>query len=647
LPVKPAPLREAVKFSFIAPVYSKPRLMFDAEGLLVGVETEFRLYKALREVKQPPLVIFDSDGYVNVKRHEYALVRLDEQAVVKIANSVPDRVWKKLLDQHNINSGGEEEEHPAISLWKAGVLVTPVPRLRNVDFLRGMDWRAFIHDIVNFKGVDMDPRLRLVRLAHLMRGLRQSINPHALIVLPGQTGKSEWYKHVGICEDKVSANSLIGYADAEGPRPGSIDGSELPFALDQIESSGMYTIFRYMLGLMEFGEARVDMAAFPFDIHSLSVFAILSNPVGEVKSNFGVLLEKLSKNPALGRRFGVILYDKDAVRIKRREKDMDVLREKVALFRAVEEYCLPELRCILNDEKVWSWLNTRNEEFTRQALQLIEPIEAEDENLYLFLKEFIENGGSHTRGGALRAALTLNLDRIALKEYEITEVLQEAEEFLTDLLEINFKSLQLIASTFQEVKDQGDLRAFDMLPTYMKEIVSAVEYWRRSLTDEERKVLSVPLGFYLNTLEYTPETASYFSEILKDAKKGNPEKYNETLKEHFQFEVKKEPNGLMAYIYSLQPMPHLKLLGKLGKLGNLENFEEGISPEGNVDSEKKCLLKIFQISQTSQNSQMLTCAACRFWNGFRCQLHPEWVTVTPVSRACERFEPRRELAGEL
>ena len=176
--------------------------------------------------------------------------------------------------------------------------------------------------------------------------------------------------------------------------------------------------------------------------------------------------------------------------------------------------------------------------------------------------------------------------------------------------------------------------------------ISAVEHWRRSLTDEERKTLSVPLSFYLNTLEYTPETASYFSEILKDAKKGNPEKYNETLKEHFQFEVKKEPNGLMAYVYSLQPMPHLKLLGNLGKLGILENFEEGISPEGNVDSEKKRLLKNFQISQISQNSQMLTCGDCRFWNGFRCQLHPEWVTVTPVSRACERFEPRRELAGE-
>ncbi|MEM0489190.1 MAG: hypothetical protein QW707_08355 [Candidatus Bathyarchaeia archaeon] len=578
LPVKNGPLRDAVKFSFIAPLYSKPRLLYDAEGLLVGVETEFRLYKALREAKQPPLIIYDADGYVNVKRHEYSLVKLDADTVAEVAKAVPEKFWNKILDGHNLSREGNGEKHPAVLLWEAGLLVTPVPRLRNVEFLRSMDWRSFVEDIIRFRGVELDPRLRLVRLTHLMRGLRQAINPHALIVLPGQTGKSEWYKHVGVCEDKVSANSLIGYADAEGPRPGSVDGSELPFALDQIESSGMYTIFRYMLGLMEVGEARVDTAAYPFDIHSSSVFAILSNPIGESKSNFSVLLEKLSKNPALGRRFGIILYDKNAVRIKRREKDMDVLREKVALFRAVEEYCLPELKKILNNEKVWSWLNTRNEEFVRQALRLIEPIENEDENLYLFLKEFIENGGCHTRGGALRAAMTLNLDKIALKEYSIEDLLTEAEEILSDILKMNFESIQLIAATFQETKEQSDLRAFDMLPTYMKEIVSAVEYWRRSLTDDDRAKLSVPLSFYLNTLDYNPKSAEYFSQVLLVARRSNPEKYNETLREHFQFEIKKEPNGLVAVVYSVKPIPHLKtLLDNLDNLDILANFEEGVS----------------------------------------------------------------------
>lgn len=587
---KTGPLRDAVKFNFIAPFYSKPRMIYDEEGLLRDVTVEFRLYRAVQEAKQPPLIIYDIEGYINPKIQEYSLAKVDSLDVTKIITATPYSLWSKLLRQHNLENENDEE-HPVERLWRAGVLVKPVPRLRNVDFLSEMDWRKFVNEIVDFKGIEIDWRLKLVRLTHLMRGLKQAVNPHALIVLPGQTGKSEWYKHVGICEDKVSANSLIGYADADGPRPGSVDGSILPFALDQIESSGMYTIFRYMLGLMEFGEARVDMAAFPFTIHSSSVFSILSNPLGEVKSNFAVLLEKLSKNPALGRRFGIILYDKDAVRIKRREKDMDALKEKVALFRAVEEYCLSELKKILSDERVWAWLNTRNEEFVKQSLQLIEPIEKENESLYLFLKEFVENGGSHTRGGALRASLTLNLDKIALKEYTVEELLTEAEEILTDLLKINFDSLKLIAATFQETKEQSDLRAFDMLPVYIKEIVSAVELWRRSLSENDKTELKVPLSFYLNTIDYRPQSAEYFSQIILNARKANPEKYNEILKEHFQFELKKEDKDLRVWVYSLAAIPHLKVLGNLGNLGNLVSFWETVSSKNNIDEEHSSLGK--------------------------------------------------------
>ena len=684
LPAGNGALRDAVKFGFIAPLYSKPRLVYNELGELVDVETEFRLYRALKEPAQPPFIIYDADGYVNVRRHEYALVKLDVDAAARLAQAVPGKVWRSMLGSHNINAGDNGGgKHPILQLWDAGVLVTPVPRLRSVDFLRSMDWRRSVEGIIDFKGVKVDGRLRLVRLTHLMRGVKQSINPHALIVLPGQTGKSEWYKHVGICEDKVSANSLIGYADADGPRPGSIDGSDLPFALDQIESSGMYTIFRYMLGLMEFGEARVDMAAFPFNIHSTAVFAILSNPVGDAKSNFAVLLEKLSRNPALGRRFGIILYDKEAVRIERREKDMDALKEKVSLFRAVEEYCLPELRRILNDEEVWGWLNERNEEFIKQAVELIAPIEAENENLYLFLKEFVENGGSHTRGGALRAALTLNLDRIALKEHNIEDLLTEAEEFLSDLLRINFESIRLIAATYQETKEQGDLRAFDMLPTYLKEIVSAVELWRRGLKDGEKAQLRAPLSFYLNTLDYKPKTEEYFSKVLDAARKGNPEKHNENLKAHFQFEVKKERDGLVAVVYSVDPMPHLKVFGTFVKFGNFEDFEGDASSkngdkEGGKEGEMGAstensppqilpnfpkdeaedeeapypksskITKITKIPKITKDKgesiDVRRCGECKHWEAGRCLLRLDWVVVMPTHPACERFEPREEAA---
>jgi len=579
LPVQDKVLRSAVKFSFIVPVYSKPNLIFNDAGELERVETEFRLYKAVREPAQPPFILYDSDGYINIKRHEYSLQKLDQDTLLSLEEAIPKSVWKKVMKKHNIGFDEDEEDDDAslaYRLWRAGFLVTPVPRLRDVNFLKKMNWREFVEDIIDYKRVQIDPRLRLVRLTHLMRGLKQAINPHATIVLPGQTGKSEWYKHVGVCEDKVGANSLIGYADADGPKPGSLDGSEVPFAIDQLESSGMFLIFRYLLGLLEFGEARVDMAAYPFDIHCLSPVAIISNPLGDPKSTFAVLIEKMSKNPSLGRRFGILLYDKKAVRIKRREKDLDVIKEKVALFRAVEEFALPEIKKIINTEEVWAWLNKRNEEWINQALKLIKTVQPENENLYLFLREFIENGGTHTRGGALRAALTMNLDKIALKEYNLADILSEAEEYLHELLKINYSSIQKIAAVYKETMEEAALRLFDTLPIYMKEITSAIEHWRRSLSEEKRASMSKrkPLNIPLSTLNYTPQTQPYFSRVIDSAKKGNPEKHNESLKAHFGFELKKEGKDVIAVIYSLDKMPFLKLFGNFGSFGNFEELGE-------------------------------------------------------------------------
>jgi len=659
LPVNNDVLRGVVKFSFVAPLYSKPKLLFNEAGELVRVETEFRLYRGVREPAQPPFIIFDTDGYVNVKRDEYSLVRLDEENLLKIEEAVPKSVWKKVVKTHSIASLDDEddgEESVAYRLWRAGFIVSPVPRLRDGGFLKKFDWHGFVEDIINFKGVEMDPRLKLVRRCHLMRGIKQQINPHAIIVLPGQTGKSEWYHHVGLCDDKVTANSLIGFADADAPHPGSLDGTEVCYALDQIESSGMFMIFRYLLSLLEIGEARVDMAAIPFTIHSLSPIAILSNPIGDPKSTFAVLIEKMSKNPSLGRRFGVILYDKDAVRIKKREKDLDVLKEKVALFRAVEEYALPEIKKIVNNDEVWAWLNKRNEEWIRQALNLIEPIELENENLYLFLREFIENGGAHTRGGALRAALTMNLDKIALKDYSLQEIISEAEEYLHELLRINYESIQKIAAVYQETKEEGILRLFDTLPRYMKEIVSAVELWRRSLTEKKHGSIKTPYMIYLSNINYKPESASYFSEVLKTARRSNPERYNESLKEHFQFEVKQENKDLAVWIYSLEPLPFLKVLGNLDNLDNLAKFREDnfSGEEGKKakterkkeDSEEKIAspknAKISKISKMSKKG--LTAQDCEFWKTSNCKagIPSAILPDNPCPETCDRFKPRYE-----
>jgi len=86
------PLRNVVKFNFIAPFYSNPILKFGEEDVLIGVETQFRLFMARKEAKQPPLIILDKDGYVNIRQLEYCLRRLDLESLNLLVKETPKAI---------------------------------------------------------------------------------------------------------------------------------------------------------------------------------------------------------------------------------------------------------------------------------------------------------------------------------------------------------------------------------------------------------------------------------------------------------------------------------------------------------------------------------------------------------------------------
>lgn len=546
------PLRPIIKFYTIESIYTRIVPQHDVLGTLAKSKREFRLFKALTDENSQPYIVFDIDGQVNLRKLQYAAANISSEVLERFKNEVPIDVLRK-FSRRSEYLKNEEAYERLDELYKKGFLINPVPILRNLEILKKFGesfWRDYVEDIINFRRVLMDERLKLVRRCTLLKGIRQNINPHSIIVLPGQTGKSDHYHYVGICEDKVSANSLVGYATTDGPFPGSLDNSELPFGIDQLESQSMYKIFKYLLSLMELGEALIDMAAHPFTIHTLSPMLIFSNPVGDSRSNFGTLIRKMSANPTLGRRFGIILYDSSAVIIKDREKNLDQLINIITLFRAIEEHCRSDLRKIVENPKVWDWLNLRNEETTKQELALIDRLKYESEGTHLFLQEFVINGGAHTRGAALSAALAMNLDKIALKTYDIDAILAEAEEYLSDLMKINFQSLQNIIPTIQQSKEDERLRCFDTLPEYLKDIVKAVEAWRRALT-KTKTTVQIPFELHLNILNYTPKSR-YFSQSLLLARQSNPEKHNEELKNYFGFDLIKDDHSLIATVYSLE-----------------------------------------------------------------------------------------------
>ena len=593
------PLRKSIELKYIRKVYVGSDKVISPEGELLDVKTRYRVYMGAREFGEDPILIIDYDGFVNPKKFIYSLRVPAPEEIEDL--EIPPKILKKL----GANSLDD--------LLLSGRLFVPVPALKNVDFLRKTDWKEIIENIIHPGGVEIDPRLKLIRKATLLRGLKQKINPHSIVVLPGQTGKSEWYYSVGILEDRVSAVSLIGTATTDDVRPGTLDGAELPICIDQLEEQGSYLLFRYLLSFLELGEARVDMAASPFTIKGNSIVVITANPLGDPRSDFENLQRHLSKNPALGRRFGIILYDEKAVRIKMRAHDLkELIEDDLTLFRAVEEYCRPRLLNIIREPRVWSWLNTKNEVWINQALDIIEPLKDENEKLHRFLTEFIVNGNSHTRGGALYCALIDYMDKIALNEYDIEEILGRAEEYLSEILEINFESIRNIVQTLEERREDIILRVFDTLPNYLKEIVSAIELYKRFIRDIED--IKVPHAIALRKIEYVPGSSSYtyFSMVIKDALKGNPYKYNDKLREYFKFELSNDNGEILATIYDLTPTEAIKPLGNLGILGNLENFslkkKVGNSKDSldeDLNQGKNSPREVFQISQNSQNSKSL------------------------------------------
>ena len=558
------PLRNTIKFFYMEPIYVGKETTIDRGGDLLKRKTKWKLWWASQEPGDTGVLIFDKDSFVNERRLEYALRVIDQDDLSDLSQELPVHVRKRI--QVLFGTLSLEE------LWASGRILTPVARLRDPSILTTIDWRKeVVENIINFRGAVKHEPLKTVRRATLLRGIRQETNAHSIIVLPGQTGKSEFYRAIGILEDRATSRSLIGYADTSGPHPGSLHGCDLPFAIDQLEEAETWQILRYILGLMECGRARVDTAAHPYDIYSLSPIIFLANPLGSPTKDFTLLLLHLSRNPASGRRFGVILYDFDregykVPRIERREKDLGkLLSEKIQLFRAVEEYCRPRIEEIVSQS--WDWLNRRNLRWIESAVEAIGTLkeDADTRNLYDFLAEFIYNGNTHMRGAALNIAIVDNLDKIALNDISLDELLNAAEDALHDILEINYNSLVNIAESYEQVREKEIIRMFDTFPTYLKEIISAVEWLRR------KRELQVPLKVSLRSLPYTPDSKPYFSKVLDDAKKSNPAKYREKLKAFFGFELTKD---LEAVIYRAKPTEGIEPLGRFGDFRSFGDFED-------------------------------------------------------------------------
>jgi len=613
------PLRDVVSFVRLSCLHTKPKDPLLVENELIDIEKEWSLYEAYREWDYPPIFVYDRERFVNLHRLEYALNMLEPEKVEEILLSLPKSVLKRVISVaqrwgFTITKGKEEDEGLFITNLSHNIypiFYRPVPALRDPNYLRTFDWRDFVEYGVISYGLDIDPRLKIVREPTLLKGIEPRYNPHTLLVGNPGMGKSQFYKEAGEHYDRITDVSFIGTARSKNEvSPGVLHGSELPICLDQLESQNKPQVARFLMDFMEDGEAKWAVGGVKFKVKGRSILIFAANPLGsQPEKDFRYILDMLSYNPALGRRFGIIVYSNDFKPIKRRlsEREEKEWKENIRLFRAVEEYAWPELLKIMRNKKVEEWLNTPIPGYEERVKDLV--LTVEDETLKAFLE-------SHTlaqqrvRAAALYATLVYNLDKIALREYSIEDLLREADERLKAYVNLNLESIATITSSMEEMREYRARSYFHSLSEYLKHIISAIELYKREVRKEYLGRGQIPEELKrvrLDKLPYVPgsETYTYFSKCLDRLRRKRRGFDRVLIREVFRIDIIPKERYFECEILSWDPLP-IEPLGTLSFL-NFSNFSISQIPEkGDVlECEKsKKLNKNEENNQKGEESTM-------------------------------------------
>jgi hypothetical protein len=578
-----APLNTIVRVHHVAHLYTKqmqPKSEVEEQEVLQP-KIEFMLWQAYPGKHSQPYIVYDEQSKINTATQDTCFAHLRRKEIEQILPKLPNdtigainKIAKTWDNQKNVEETLEQ------------IFVKPTKRLRSPEYLRSKDWQSFVDNLPSFdlKKDGIDHRLALTRKVHLLEGPNMALNCHGLICTNPGTGKSTWYQQesVGILIDKASPNSFLGFA--KSPREifaGTVDQTRRNVGIDQLESQGALEIVRYLFQLLENGKAVVSSGAVRFPVTSSASFSFLANPVGYTLNpakSFEGLIAHLSQNTAIGRRFGIILYANDIKVIENAPAPQTLERWNAAFdeFRAVEEYAQEEIQKIIYSPDVWTWLNRKDDEYARQCFYLLQDLF--DDHVVSFLKELASPSAQRrTRAGGLYCAFIDHLNELALGSYKIEEILETAEVYLGEIVDLNIRSLSNIASKWGQEDSARKSAFFSGLPDWQQEIVSAIEQRKRAHPAE--------LKFTLSEIRYTPKKEIYkgsFHEVCREFnRRKNISPYLSKIRTLFGFNIFKEGSDWIVQLEKLDPIPEIKFLGTYQ---TLDDFKKTVVEEQSAEN---------------------------------------------------------------
>ena len=140
--------------------------------------------------------------------------------------------------------------------------------------------------------------------------------------------------------------------------------------------------------------------------------------------------------------------------------------------------------------------------------------------------------------------------------------MEEAEELLSEFVDLNLDSIEAIAKSFEEEISERIKRFFESprTPKYLREIISAVELYRREILPKVEDGDRIRLA----EIPYIPEEYDYLSECIDRLKRRkNLENLNLKLRDLLKIELERKDDGIYVRILDPQPCEHIQPLGRL------------------------------------------------------------------------------------
>jgi len=599
------PLRRQVEFSKLEHLWTLTNLIMIGDEW-VDEEREFTVWLASQSFGASAVIV-DVDGYVNPRRLAYSLVKADEGLVSRVVSAAPRRVVRKLvsvLEERGVlleeEEGGrrlsrtELRSQLAEKLLSYNAIFAPVPTLRDAKFLENIEWREYVEELLTF-GAPVDSRLKTIRAVYALRGVEGRYLPHGLLVANSGSGKSQFFKVWGQHWDKVTANTLIGYAKGKDEvYPGLIDHAEEVIAIDQIESADRANLVRYLLDYMESGTCAFATGGVTYKQRGWAPLVFIANPLGAGgEKDFQRTLEVISYNPALGGRIAIIFYITDLTKIRGSGYDLShqeemKWRQEVAFVRAVEDYCRGKLRSIWRHPKVVEWLKQPIPGYAERVAEIAKMLSLTNPQLHEFFLNHATQAAPKIRAAALQATLLFNLKDIALGRYDVDAILREAEEWLRRIVELNLASIANIVEEYEGKRELNVKALFESLPNYAKAVIAVAEAYRRLVLEEYRGKGQVPeelRDVVLDNLkvgveEYGYEYLSRALDIVKRRKRALEELNNAGFSLRLKFTLIEPQKQIKATIldWSEQPISIPEnLVRRLAECSSFRQFRHFVS----------------------------------------------------------------------